>query len=147
MNTFKMLVITASMGMYSNGMAATNVKGTIFFNSQIADKNVSVSGWNKNYSKMDTLKSNQTIINLGGHQVPVLKGGLYDRFRSNPPLSVVEKEAPEIDLSWFETIQKQKKEVGFTTYSPNFYYSNSSITAIYTADMKMLKKAHPSRSS
>ncbi|AJW62563.1 hypothetical protein VO54_01077 [Elizabethkingia miricola] len=143
MNTFKMLVITASMGMYSNGMAAINVKGTISFNSQIADKNVSISGWNKNYSKMDTLKSNQTIINLGGHQVPVLKGGLYDRFRSNPPLSVVEKEAPEIDLSWFKTIQKQKKEVGFTTYSPNFYYSNSSITAIYTADMKMLKKLIP----
>ena len=143
MNTFKMLVITASMGMYSNGMAAIDVKGTISFNSQIADKNVSISERNKNYSKMDTLKSNQTIINLGGHQVPVLKGGLYDRFRSNPPLSVVEKEAPEIDLSWFKTIQKQKKEVGFTTYSPNFYYSNSSITAIYTADMTMLKKLIP----
>ncbi|QUY58103.1 acetoacetate decarboxylase (ADC) [Chryseobacterium arthrosphaerae] len=92
---------------------------------------------------MDTIRPNQTIIDLAGHQVPVVKDGLYDRFRSNPPLSVIEKEAPEIDLSWFKTIQKQKKEVGFTTYSPNFYYSNSSITAIYTADMKTLKKLIP----
>ncbi|MDR6466206.1 acetoacetate decarboxylase (ADC) [Chryseobacterium sediminis] len=92
---------------------------------------------------MDTIKPEQTIIDLAGHQVPVLKGGLYDRFRSNPPLSVIEKERPEIDLSWFKTIQKEKKDVGFTTYSPNFYYSNSSITAIYTADMKTLKKLIP----
>lgn len=49
---------------------------------------------------MDTIKPNQTIIDLAGHKVPVVKGGLYERFRSNPPLSVIEKEAPEIDLSW-----------------------------------------------
>ncbi|NSL91209.1 acetoacetate decarboxylase (ADC) (plasmid) [Chitinophaga sp. Mgbs1] len=83
------------------------------------------------------------MIDLAGHPVPVLKGGLYDRFRSNPPLSVIAAERPDIDLSWFKTIQKQKKEAGFTTYSPNFYYSNSSITAIYTADMKRLKELIP----
>ena len=89
--------------------------------------------------------SDSTLINLAGHKVLVLKGGLYDRFRSNPPLSVIAEERPDIDLSWFKTIQKQKKEVGFTTYSPNFYYSNSSITAIYTADMKILKKLIPAK--
>lgn len=91
----------------------------------------------------DALKENQVMIDLAGHQVPVLKGGLYDRFRSNPPLSVIATERPDIDLSWFKTIQKEKKEVGFTTYSPNFYYSNSSITATYTADMKVVKKLIP----
>ncbi|KMQ69460.1 acetoacetate decarboxylase (ADC) [Chryseobacterium sp. FH2] len=92
---------------------------------------------------MDTIKSEQAIIDLAGHKVSVLKDGLYDRFRSNPPLPVIEKERPDIDLSWFKTIRKEKKYVGFTTYSPNFYYSNSSITAIYTADMKTLKKLIP----
>lgn len=83
------------------------------------------------------------MIDLAGHPVPVLRDGLYDRFRSNPPLSVIAEERPDIDLSWFETIQKEKKNVGFTTYSPNFYYSNSSITVIYKADMKRLKELIP----
>ena len=70
------------------------------------------------------------MIDLAGLDVPIEEGGLYDRFRSNPPLAVVAEERPDLDLSWFQTIEKQKKEVGFTTWSPNFYYSNSSITAI-----------------
>jgi len=84
-----------------------------------------------------------TIIELAGLQMPVLKGGLFDRYHSNSPMDVIAKERPDIDLSWFKTIQKEKKEVGFTTYSPNFYYSNSSITAIYTADMGKIKELIP----
>jgi hypothetical protein len=84
-----------------------------------------------------------TMIDLAELDVPVEKDGLYDRYRSNPPLSVVAEERPDLDLSWFRTINKKKKEVGFTTWSPNFYYSNSSITAIYTADMDALEKLIP----
>ena len=40
-----------------------------------------------------------STIDIAGHQVPVVKGGLYDRFRSNPPLSVIAAEVPGIDLS------------------------------------------------
>lgn len=87
----------------------------------------------------------QVLIDLAGHQIPVLKGGLYDRFSSNPPLSVIVDERPDINLDWFRTILKQKKEVGFMTYSPNFYYRNSSITAIYTADIKILKSLIPDK--
>ncbi|UHO39693.1 acetoacetate decarboxylase (ADC) [Chryseobacterium capnotolerans] len=86
-----------------------------------------------------------TLIELAGQKMPVLKGGLFDRFHSNSPMDIVAKERPDIDLSWFKTIQKQKKEVGFTTYSPNFYYSNSSITAIYTADMAKIKELIPEK--
>lgn len=89
------------------------------------------------------MKSEETIIDLGGHQVPIVKGGIYDRFRSNPPLSVIAEEAPDVDLSWFETIKKEKKDVGFVTYSPNFYYKNSSITAVFTADAERLKELMP----
>ncbi|WP_413533535.1 acetoacetate decarboxylase (ADC) [Empedobacter brevis] len=94
-------------------------------------------------SNNDTISKNDTIINLGDHKVPVLKGGLFSRFHSNSPLSVVAKERPDIDLSWFKTIKKERKDVGFITYSPNFYYSNTSITAIYTADMEEIKKLIP----
>lgn len=99
-------------------------------------------------SKVTPIDSNSvskkdTVIELAGHKVPVLKGGMFDRFRSNSPLSVVAQERPDIDLSWFKTLQKEKKDVGFITYSPNFYYSNSSITAIYTADTKKIKELLP----
>ncbi|MFZ6774279.1 hypothetical protein ACO0LB_16340 [Undibacterium sp. SXout7W] len=63
----------------------------------------------------------QTLINIGGHVVPVVAGGLYDRFRSNPPLSVIASEAPDVDLSWFKSIKKEKVDIGFESYSPNFY--------------------------
>lgn len=55
--------------------------------------------------------ANTATVDLAGHEVPVLEGGLFDRFRSNPPLSVVQGARPELDLSWFEGITKEKKEV------------------------------------
>lgn len=91
----------------------------------------------------DAIAENDTIIDLGGHKVPVVKGGMFNRFYSNSPLSVVAQERPDIDLSWFKTIQKERKNVSFITYSPNFYYSNTSITAIYTADMEAIKNLIP----
>jgi len=75
--------------------------------------------------------------------VPVMKGGLYDRYRSNPPLSVVAAESPETDLSWFKTLEKTKVDIGFESYSPNFYYENSRVTAIYTADLDRLRQLMP----
>ena len=87
--------------------------------------------------------ANTATVDLAGRVVPVLEGGLFDRYRSNPPLAVVQAERPALDLSWFEGIAKEKKEVGFTTYSPNFYYDNSSITAMYTADMASIERLIP----
>lgn len=94
---------------------------------------------------INELQPNHTMIDLAGHQVPVLKDGLYDKFRSNPPIEIIEKEAPDIDLSWFKTLKKEKKDVGFITYSPNFYYSNSSITVVYKADTERIKKLIPEK--
>lgn len=56
---------------------------------------------------------------------------------------MIEKERPDLDLSWFRTLDKERKDVGFETYSPNFYYSNSSITAIYMADMDRIQELIP----
>src|SRR5262245_22712629 len=75
-----------------------------------------------------TKDTESTMINIAGHEVPVVAGGLYDRFRSNPPLSTIESEAPGVDLSWFKELKKTKVDMGFESYSPNFYYKNNRIT-------------------
>ncbi|MES2261696.1 MAG: acetoacetate decarboxylase (ADC) [Pseudomonadota bacterium] len=87
----------------------------------------------------------QVLINIGGHDVPVLAGGLYDRFRSNPPLSVIASEAPDVDLSWFKGITKEKVDIGFESYSPNFYYKNRKITAVFTANLDRLRGLMPDK--
>ncbi|WP_367084741.1 acetoacetate decarboxylase (ADC) [Pseudomonas sp. HOU2] len=84
-----------------------------------------------------------TTIDIAGHSVPVVKGGLYDRFRSNPPLSVIAAEVPGVDLSWFKGLTKHKVDIGFESFSPNFYYQNSRVTAIYTADLERLRALMP----
>ncbi|WP_300424609.1 hypothetical protein [uncultured Thalassolituus sp.] len=91
----------------------------------------------------DTDDVEHVTIELAGHQVPVVKDGLYDRFRSNPPLSVIADESPDTDLSWFRTLKKEKLDVGFETYSPNFYYENTKVTAIFTADIDRLRELMP----
>jgi len=80
---------------------------------------------------------------LAGQPVPVQAGGLYERFRSHPPLAVIAAEHPELDLSWFKTLPKQQVEIGFTSYSPNYYYRNSKITLVYTADLARLRALIP----
>ncbi|NOV24432.1 acetoacetate decarboxylase (ADC) [Cupriavidus necator] len=88
-------------------------------------------------------RAEATTIRIAGHEVPVVKGGLYDRYRSNPPLAVVEAEVPGIDLSWFKELRKEKVDIGFESYSPNFYYRNSRVTAIFTADLARLRELMP----
>lgn len=98
-------------------------------------------------SQAESLSGNQsaetTTINIAGHSVPVVKGGLYDRYRSNPPLSVIAAESPTTDLSWFKELKKEKVDIGFESYSPNFYYKNSSVTAVFTADIDRLRELIP----
>ena len=90
------------------------------------------------------LTSTETnTIEIAGHPVPVVKGGLYDRYRSNPPLSVIAAELPGVDLSWFKGLEKHKVDIGFESYSPNFYYQNSRVTAVYTADLDALRALMP----
>lgn len=80
---------------------------------------------------------------IAGQDIPVVAGGLYHRYHSNPPLSVIAAEAPDIDLSWFEGLKKTKVDMGFESYSPNFYYKNSRVTAVFTADLDRLRELMP----
>ncbi len=83
--------------------------------------------------------------NLAGREVSVAAGGLYDRYESNPPLSVIAAEAPNIDLSWFKELKKTKVDMGFESYSPNFYYKNNRVTAVFTADIDRLRALMPAK--
>ncbi|HYD61951.1 MAG TPA: acetoacetate decarboxylase (ADC) [Noviherbaspirillum sp.] len=85
------------------------------------------------------------VIKLAGQDVPVVAGGLYDRYRSNPPLEVIKAEAPNVDLTWFTELKKSRVDVGFETYSPNFYYKISRATAIFTADLDRLRELMPAK--
>ncbi|WP_043311162.1 hypothetical protein [Pseudomonas sp. ML96] len=85
----------------------------------------------------------QATTTIAGQAIPVVAGGLYDRYHSNPPLSVIASEAPDIDLSWFKGLQKTKVNIGFESYSPNFYYRNSRVTAVFTANLERLRELMP----
>lgn len=87
----------------------------------------------------------QATTTIAGQVIPVVAGGLYDRFHSNPPLSVIAKEAPGIDLSWFNGLRKTRVDMGFASYSPNFYYDNSRVTAVFTADLDRLRELMPAK--
>ncbi|AHL77639.1 hypothetical protein CH92_10160 [Stutzerimonas stutzeri] len=50
---------------------------------------------------------------LAGREVSVAAGGLYDRYESNPPLSVIAAEDPTIDLSWFSDLPKWLTGINF----------------------------------
>jgi len=137
MKILKILLIIAFIGVIFLFVPSLFLKSATINNLTDTGKSKSLNN--------DSIAKNDTIIDLGGHKVPVKKDGMFDQFHSNSPLSVVAEEKPEIDLSWFKTIQKERKDVGFITYSPNFYYSNTSITAIYTADMDAIKKLIPEK--
>lgn len=92
-----------------------------------------------------TAMTEVTNISMAGQVVPVVKNGLYDRYRSNPPLSVIAAESPDVDLNWFKQLKKEKLDIGFESYSPNFYYKNSRVTAIFTADLDKLKSLMPAK--
>ncbi|XVO85176.1 acetoacetate decarboxylase (ADC) [Pseudomonas palleroniana] len=115
-------------------LASTVLTGLLF--SSIA--NHALAGTPEMPSPTET-----NTIDIAGHAVPVVKGGLYDRYRSNPPLSVIAAELPGVDLSWFKGLEKQKVDIGFESYSPNFYYQNSRVTAVYTADLDTLRALMP----
>ncbi len=87
----------------------------------------------------------QATTTIAGQVIPVVAGGLYARYHSNPPLSVIAQEAPQIDLSWFRTLTKTRVDMGFESYSPNFYYNNSRVTAVFTADLDRLRALMPAK--
>ncbi|MCP3020416.1 acetoacetate decarboxylase (ADC) [Cupriavidus basilensis] len=116
-----------------SNLAAAGVIMSVFLNPAWAD------------GTSETRQTESTTISIAGHEVPVVKGGLYDRYRSNPPLFVIASEAPDVDLSWFKELKKERVNIGFESHSPNFYYKNSRVTVIFTADLNKLRELMPAQ--
>lgn len=133
----KIKLISLLIGVLLNALAFTsfaeNLRNTVEENTQAAHTTTNTNPI-----------TNSSIIDIAGYKVPVVKGGLYDRYRSNPPLHVIQSEAPDVDLSWFKQLKKTKVDIGFESYSPNFYYKNSKVTAVFTADIDRLRELMPS---
>ncbi|MGW4919795.1 acetoacetate decarboxylase family protein [Streptomyces albidoflavus] len=80
----------------------------------------------------DTVK-----VDLGGREVAVPKGGLYDRYRMRPDLDAIARDPRVSGVDFFRPLPKTKVDspVG-PTLTPNFYYALSSarLTMLAPAD-------------
>ncbi|MFF8564597.1 acetoacetate decarboxylase family protein [Streptomyces albidoflavus] len=84
----------------------------------------------------DTVK-----VDLGGREVTVPKGGLYDRYRMEPDLDVIARDPRVSGVDFFRRLPKTRVDspIG-PTLTPNFYY------AVSTARLTMLAPTRAIRS-
>ena len=83
-------------------------------------------------------------VEFGSQKVRVVKGGYYDRFRSNPDLAEVAKDPLAGDLDFFRRFPKQQvpSRVG-PTWAPNFYYRASTVQLLYLAPLARIRRMLP----
>ncbi|CAM5239390.1 MULTISPECIES: acetoacetate decarboxylase family protein [Streptomyces] len=86
-------------------------------------------------TQKDTIK-----VDLGGREVTVPKGGLYDRYRMDPDLEAIARDPRVSGVDFFRKLPKIKVDspIG-PTLTPNFYYT------ISTARLTMLAPSHAIR--
>ncbi|OHV05275.1 acetoacetate decarboxylase family protein [Mycobacterium talmoniae] len=85
-----------------------------------------------------------TEVEFAGHTVEVLKGGYYDRYRSDPNLDEVAEDPAVGNVDWFRRIPKVQVDsrVG-RIWAPNFYYRASIIQANMLAPFDRLAAMLP----
>jgi len=85
-----------------------------------------------------------TEVEFGTHSVRVPAGGYYDRFRMNPDLDEVAKDPAAGNIDFFRRIPKSMvaSRVG-PVWSPNFYYSSSSVQLLFLAPLARLRASLP----
>jgi hypothetical protein len=82
---------------------------------------------------MSSTQKHAVKVDLGGREVTVPKGGLYDRYRMDPDLDAIARDPRVSGVDFFRKLPKIKVDspIG-PTLTPNFYY------AISTARLTML---------
>lgn len=87
----------------------------------------------------DTVK-----IDLGGREVTVPKGGLYDRYRMRPDLDAIARDPRVSGVDFFRRLPKIKvgSPVG-PTLTPNFYYALSSARLTMLAPTRAIRARLP----
>ncbi|WP_346836712.1 acetoacetate decarboxylase [Microbulbifer sp. SAOS-129_SWC] len=85
-----------------------------------------------------------TEVEFGAHNVEVVEGGYYDRFRMNPDLDEVARDPAAGNIDWFRRIPKQlvDSRVG-PIWAPNFYYRTSNIQLLFLAPLERLRAELP----
>lgn len=83
-------------------------------------------------------------VELGSRTVAVPKGGLYDRFRMNTDLDIVERDPRVHGVDFFRKLSKTKVEspIG-ATLTPNFYYAISSARLVMLAPTRAIRARLP----
>lgn len=90
-------------------------------------------------TQRDTVK-----VDLGGREVAVPKGGLYDRYRMNPDLDTIARDPRVGSVDFFRQMPKIKVDspIG-STLTPNFYYKMSSARLTMLAPSKAIRSRLP----
>ncbi|MEV7489698.1 acetoacetate decarboxylase family protein [Streptomyces sp. ARC12] len=83
-------------------------------------------------------------VDLGGREVTVPKGGLYDRYRMDPDLDAIARDPRVSSVDFFRQLPKIKVEspIG-PTLTPNFYYTMSTARLTMLAPSKAIRARLP----
>ncbi|MFD7671901.1 acetoacetate decarboxylase family protein [Streptomyces anulatus] len=88
---------------------------------------------------------NDTVkVSLGGREVTVPKGGLYDRYRMNPNLDEIARDPRVSSVDFFRALPKIKVDspIG-PTLTPNFYYTISTARLTMLAPTRAIRARLP----
>ncbi|MFG2537886.1 acetoacetate decarboxylase family protein [Streptomyces sp. NPDC048511] len=83
-------------------------------------------------------------VDLGGREVTVPKGGLYDRYRMSPDLDAINRDPRVSGVDFFRKLPKIKVDspIG-PTLTPNFYYSISTARLTMLAPSRAIRARLP----
>ncbi len=93
-------------------------------------------------TQQDTVK-----VDLGGREVTVPQGGLYDRYRMNPDLDTIARDPRVSGVDFFRKTPKTEVDspIG-PTLTPNFYYAMSSARLTMLAPSQAIRARLPESS-
>ncbi|MEU0449573.1 acetoacetate decarboxylase family protein [Streptomyces tendae] len=83
-------------------------------------------------------------VDLGGREVAVPKGGMYDRYRMNPDLDAINRDPRVSGVDFFRELPKTTVDspIG-PTLTPNFYYSISTARLTMLAPSRAIRTRLP----
>ncbi|MFB6841285.1 acetoacetate decarboxylase family protein [Streptomyces sp. NPDC056361] len=93
---------------------------------------------------MSSAQKDAVKVNLGGREVTVPKGGLYDRYRMNPNLDEIARDPRVSSVDFFRRLPKIKVDspIG-STLTPNFYYTMSTARLTMVAPSRAIRARLP----
>ncbi|MFE5481109.1 acetoacetate decarboxylase family protein [Streptomyces sp. NPDC056527] len=93
---------------------------------------------------MSSTQKDTVKVDLGGREVTVPKGGMYDRYRMNPDLDEIARDPRVSSVDFFRQLPKIRVDspIG-STLTPNFYYTVSTARLTMTAPSRAIRRRLP----